>query len=89
MTGFMLMAQNANNGFLLSGSVIYEQTVQLNIQLEGDAAQFADAMPKERKSEKILHLFDIISDITESLKNLRLFLENALTKFSKKSFNHD
>jgi len=55
MTGFMLMAQTANNGFLLSGSVIYEQTVQLNIQLEGDAAQFADAMPKERKSEKILH----------------------------------
>jgi len=55
MIGTGLMAQNNNNGFLLSGSVIYEQIVQLNIQLEGDAAQFADAIPKERKSEKILH----------------------------------
>lgn len=54
MTGALLMAQENSNGFLLSGSVIYEQIVQLNIQLEGDAAQFADALPKERKSEKIL-----------------------------------
>ena len=55
ITATLLMAQNNSNGFLLSGSVIYEQIVQLNIQLEGDAAQFADAIPKERKSEKILH----------------------------------
>ena len=48
-------AQEGNNGFLLSGSVIYEQIVQMNIQLEGDAAQYADLLPKERKSEKILH----------------------------------
>jgi GLPGLI family protein len=55
MTGTQLMAQNANNGFLLSGSVIYEQIAKLNIQLEGDAAQFAEVLPKERKSEKILY----------------------------------
>lgn len=55
MSAAHLMAQDDNNGFLLSGSVIYEQVVQLNIQLEGDAAQFADALPKERKSEKVLH----------------------------------
>ena len=53
--GSILIAQEGNNGFLLSGSVIYEQIVQMNIQLEGDAAQYADLMPKERKSEKILH----------------------------------
>lgn len=53
--GSILTAQEGNNGFLLSGSVIYEQIVQMNIQLEGDAAQYADLLPKERKSEKILH----------------------------------
>ena len=53
--GSMLIAQDNNNGFLLSGSVIYEQVVQLDIQLEGDAAQYADLLPKESKSEKILY----------------------------------
>ena len=55
LTGTLVMAQSGNNGFLLSGSVIYEQVMQLDIQLEGDAAQFAHALPKEQKSEKILH----------------------------------
>jgi GLPGLI family protein len=55
LTGSMMMAQEGNNGFLLAGSVIYQQTVKLDIQLEGDATQFAHALPKERKSEKILH----------------------------------
>ncbi len=54
ITGSMLMAQDGNNGSLATGSVIYQQTVKLDIQLEGDAAQFAHALPKERKSEKIL-----------------------------------
>jgi GLPGLI family protein len=53
--GSVLTAQEGNNGFLLSGSVIYDQIVKLDIQLEDDAAQYADLMPKERKSEKILH----------------------------------
>lgn len=55
LTASWIMAQDGSNGFLLAGSVIYEQTVKLDIQLEGDAAQFAHALPKERKSEKILH----------------------------------
>lgn len=55
MAGTMMMAQSSGNGFLLSGGVIYEQITKLDIQLEGDAAQFAHALPKERKSEKILH----------------------------------
>ena len=38
-----------------SGTVVYEQVVKLEIKLEGDAAQFADMLPKERKSKKILY----------------------------------
>ncbi len=38
-----------------SGKVVYEQTVKLEIKLEGDAAQFADMLPKERKSNKVLY----------------------------------
>jgi GLPGLI family protein len=57
---FMLFAAVANaqkpdNGFLLSGTVIYQQIAKLNIKLEGDGAALADALPKEQKSEKILH----------------------------------
>lgn len=55
VTGSMVMAQQGPDGFLLAGTVRYQQTTKLDIQLEGDAAQFAHAMPKERKSEKILH----------------------------------
>ena len=55
LTAGLSAAQDGSNGFLLSGSVIYEQIMKLNIQLEGDAAQFADALPRERKSEKVLH----------------------------------
>ena len=55
LTGVLAAAQDGSNGFLLSGSVIYEQIMKLNIQLEGDAAQFADVLPRERKSEKVLH----------------------------------
>ena len=55
LTAALSPAQDGSNGFLLSGSVIYEEIMKLDIQLEGDAAQFADALPKERKTEKILH----------------------------------
>jgi len=37
-----------------SGKVVYEQTVKLEIKMEGDAAQFADMLPKERKTNKVL-----------------------------------
>lgn len=38
-----------------SGTVLYEQVVKLEIKLEGDAAQFASMMPKERKMNKVLY----------------------------------
>jgi GLPGLI family protein len=38
-----------------TGTVKYEQVVKLEIKLEGDAAQFADMLPKERKSNKVLY----------------------------------
>ncbi len=39
----------------ISGKVVYEQVVKLEIKLEGDASQFAHMLPKERKSKKILY----------------------------------
>jgi len=55
LCGAVTNAQKTDNGFLLSGTVIYQQIAKLNIKLEGDGAAFADALPKEQKSEKILH----------------------------------
>ena len=53
---FALMnGQKAGNGVLLSGEVIYQEIVQLDIQLEGVDAQIAEQLPKERKTEKVLH----------------------------------
>lgn len=37
-----------------SGKVYYEETVKMEIKLEGESAQFADMLPKERKSQKVL-----------------------------------
>lgn len=51
----LLDAQQANNGFLLSGEVIYQEIVKMDIQLKGVDPQLADQLPKERKTEKILH----------------------------------
>jgi GLPGLI family protein len=41
-----------------SGKIIYEQTVKFEIKLEGEAAQFASQLPKERKSEMVLFFND-------------------------------
>ncbi len=38
-----------------AGTIVYEQVVKLEIKLEGEAARFADQMPKERKSQKLLY----------------------------------
>jgi GLPGLI family protein len=53
-----LTAQQANNGFLLSGSVVYEEIIKMDIQLEGVDEQIAAQIPKERKTEKVLHFTD-------------------------------
>ena len=39
---------------LTGGTVKYEEKVKLEIHLDGDGAQFANMLPKERKSNKIL-----------------------------------
>ena len=54
-TVFMTHAQQANNGFLLSGEVVYQEIVKLDIQLEGVDEHIAAQIPKEQKSEKVLH----------------------------------
>lgn len=51
----LALIQFANAQENNSGSVKYEQVVKLEIKLEGDAAQFADMLPKERKSNKVLY----------------------------------
>jgi len=51
----LVSAQTASNGFLLSGEVIYEELIKMDIQLEGVDEQMAAQIPKERKSEKVLH----------------------------------
>lgn len=38
-----------------SGTVKYDQVVKIEIKMQGDAAQFADMLPKERKSKKVLY----------------------------------
>ncbi len=48
-----------------AGQVKYEQTVKLEIKLEGEAAQFASMLPKERKSNKILH-FNLESSLYQN-----------------------
>lgn len=45
---------SANAQEITSGKVTYEQAVQLEIKLEGEAAHMASMLPKERKSEKVL-----------------------------------
>lgn len=60
VSGFLFIltlafAQTASQGFLFSGSVIYKETVKMDIQLEGVDEQLAAQIPKERKSEKVLH----------------------------------
>lgn len=46
--------QGQSAGELISGRITYEEKVKLEIKLEGDAAQYAEMLPKERKSEKLL-----------------------------------
>jgi GLPGLI family protein len=51
----LINAQQASNGFLLSGEVVYQEIVKMDVQLEGVDPQIAEQIPKERKSEKVLY----------------------------------
>jgi len=48
-----LNAQNSDDQ-ISSGIIDYEQIMQLDIKIEGDASQFAHLMPKDRKMNNIL-----------------------------------
>ncbi len=48
-----LFAQTGQNSSK-EGKVVYEDVMKLDIKLEGAAAQFADQLPKERRSKKEL-----------------------------------
>lgn len=54
LMGFMVQAQNSQPASGNTGTVVYEQVVKLEIKLEGESAQFANSLPKERKSQKVL-----------------------------------
>ena len=65
----MIHAQQANNGFLLSGEVVYEEIMKLDIQLEGLDEQMVAQIPKERKSEKVLHFTEEEAMFENQLKD--------------------
>jgi GLPGLI family protein len=54
LSGLIARGQDANPVSLKSGKIIYEEKVKIEIKLEGDAAAYANMLPKERKTEKVL-----------------------------------
>jgi len=49
------IAQNDVVEKIAHGTITYEQVVKFEIKLDGEAAQFMQNMPKERRSEKVLY----------------------------------
>jgi GLPGLI family protein len=47
-------SQGSSGVNTVSGKITYEEKSKIEIKLEGDAAQFADQMPKEQISSKVL-----------------------------------
>lgn len=64
-----IKAQQAGNGFLLSGEVVYQEIVKLDIQLEGVDEHIAAQIPKEQKSEKVLHFTEEEAMFENKLKD--------------------
>jgi GLPGLI family protein len=62
---FMVHSQNSIPVSGNTGTVVYEQVVKLEIKLEGESAQFANSLPKERKSQKALY-FNAESSLYEN-----------------------
>jgi len=52
---FFVAVSAQDDKTISSGKIVYEDIAKLNIQLDGDASQFADMLPKERKSKKVLY----------------------------------
>ena len=55
LIGLMLAGYLSFSQDNTSGTIVYEQTIKMEIKMEGEAAQFAAMMPKERKSAKVLY----------------------------------
>jgi GLPGLI family protein len=52
-------SQNPNDN--ISGKVTYKETMKIEIKLEGDAAQYADMLPKERNAMYVLYFTPEVS----------------------------
>jgi GLPGLI family protein len=65
LLAFVVQAQNNLPASGNTGTIVYEQVVKLEIKLEGESAQFANSLPKERKSQKILR-FNAESSLYEN-----------------------
>lgn len=65
----LLKGQNNGNDGITSGKITFEEKIKLEIKLEGDASQFSNMLPKERKAEKIL-LFNSESTLFEDGVNV-------------------
>ena len=48
------IGQEASGKNATSGKIIFEEKIKLEIKLEGDAAQFAESLPKEQVNSKVL-----------------------------------
>jgi len=53
-----LSSQQNSSAPVKQGFIVYNEIVKLDIKLEGDAAQFAHMLPKERTSSKALYFND-------------------------------
>lgn len=54
LTAFTFLSAQDNQALLQGGTITYEEKTKLEIKLDGDAAQFAHMLPKERQALKIL-----------------------------------
>jgi len=52
---FQYVSAQSGGNQVTSGTVKYQETVKVEIHLEGAGAEFANMIPKERKSNKILY----------------------------------
>jgi len=73
MLSVVAWGQESSAPNIKSGKIYYDEKIKLEIKLEGDAAQYSEMLPKERKSEKVLSfspvatLFETEKDISEDM----------------------
>lgn len=70
----LVRGQNTAPADLKSGKIIFEEKLKIEIKLEGDAAAYADMLPKERKTEKALtfsedaSLYEVNKSVEEDME---------------------